>query len=107
MKAEDLAPLKFKDFLPICYEDIEPHLIGELNRLRAELSSLPEETNQETLLSLFEKSVNNLNQIDQMEEIESGIDTEEREGLCAALYKMGQLVGLDVSIDFLDEWRDW
>jgi len=48
-----------------------------------------------------------LNKIDQDDNIDSGIDTEEREGLCEALYKMGSIVGLDEETEYLDNWRDW
>ncbi|NUO01750.1 MAG: hypothetical protein HUU01_14180 [Saprospiraceae bacterium] len=107
MKKEELQQLNFKDFLPVVYEDIEPYLIAELNRLRAELILLPEHTSEETLLSIFENSVKNLNRIDQDENIESGIDTEEREGLCEALSAMGTIVGLEEDGEYLDEWREW
>ena len=107
MKKDELNKLKIKDFLPVVYEDLEPHLIAELNRLLEELISLPEDTNEKELLSIFEKSVNNLNKIDQDESIESGIDTEEREGLCEALSVIGAILGLDKDGDYLDEWREW
>lgn len=38
---------------------------------------------------------------------DSGIDTEEREGLCDALYKMGDALGLDSETEYIDKWRDW
>ena len=107
MKAKELDQLNFKDYLSICYEDIEPHLLKELDRLRSELKSIPDDPTQDFLLSKFEISVLNLNKIDQDESIESRIDTEEREGLCEALYKMGTIVGLDEETEYLDNWRDW
>ncbi|MFK7972443.1 MAG: hypothetical protein AB8F95_18885 [Bacteroidia bacterium] len=107
MNAERLKMLNVKDFLPIVYEDIEPYLIAELNRLKEELINLPEETSKKELLSKFETSVNNLNQIDADDSTYSGIDTEEREGLCEGLYKMGTIVGLDEASEYLDEWREW
>ncbi|MEZ4888844.1 MAG: hypothetical protein R3E32_29225 [Chitinophagales bacterium] len=107
MKKNELSQLNFKDFLPFCYEDLEPHLIAELNRLREELIELPEGSTEEIILSKFEESVNKLNDIDEDENIESTIETEEREGLCDALYKMGDIVGLDADTDFVDNWREW
>lgn len=48
-----------------------------------------------------------LNQIEDNDHIESTIDTEEREGLCDALYKMGTIVGLDETLEYVDNWREW
>ncbi|MBX2841155.1 MAG: hypothetical protein KTR26_05260 [Flammeovirgaceae bacterium] len=107
MKKSELSKLNFKSFLQVCYLEIEPHLLGELERLRDEIITLPESSSENTLLSLFEKSINNLNKIDEDNSIDARIDTEEREGLCRALYTMGEIVGLDVSTDFVDNWRDW
>lgn len=107
MKKNELTPLAFKNFLPICYEDLEPHLIAELNRLREELILLPDDTSEKIRLSIFEKSVNNFNQIEQEKNIKSTIDTSEREGLCEALYKMGEIIGLNKEDDYLDDWREW
>ncbi|MEZ4988701.1 MAG: DUF4844 domain-containing protein [Saprospiraceae bacterium] len=107
MKKDELNKLNFKDFLPVVYEDLEPHLISELNRLRDELILLPENTDEKKLLTRFENSVKNLNKIDQNENIQSGIDTEEREGLCDALYAIGEIVGMSEDDEYLDEWRDW
>jgi len=107
MKREELNKLDFKKFLSIVYEDIEPHLLAELNRFRDELSSLPDDTNRDMLLSKFENSVEKLNQIDNDESIESGIDTEEREGLCDALYAIGKIVGLSEDEEYIDRWRQW
>ncbi len=107
MKNNELNKLEFKEILTIVYEDIEPHLFAELSRLRKELILLPENTSEKDLLSIFERSVINFNKIDLDETIENGIDTEEREGLCEALYRMGTIVGLDENREYLDEWRDW
>jgi hypothetical protein len=107
MKKEELNKLDFKKFLPIVYEDIELHLMAELKRLKDELASLPDDTNKDMLLSKFENSVGKLNQIDNDESIESGIDTEEREGLCDALYAMGKIVGLSEDEEYIDRWRQW
>ena len=107
MKKEELNKLNLKDFLPVVYEDIEPYLMTELNRLRDELISLSEETAKDELLLRFENSVKHLNQIDQDKSIESRIDTEEREGLCEALYAMGEIVGLSEDDEYLDDWREW
>lgn len=107
MKKDNLDKLNPKDFLPIVYEDIEPYLIAELNRLKNELIALPEDTTKEELLLRFESSVQNLNQIDRDNNIKSSIDTEEREGLCEALYTMGEIVGLSEDDEYLDDWREW
>lgn len=107
MKKDELNKLNFKDFLPIVYEEIEPYLIKELNRLRVELISLPINSSTQEILSKFENSVNNLNQINRNERIENRIDTEEREGLCEALCTLGRIVGLEEDTEYLDEWREW
>lgn len=107
MKKEELNKLDFKDFLPVVYEDLKPHLIAELNRFRKELASLPKDTDEKELLLRFENTVENLNKIDQDQNIESRIDTEEREGLCDALYTIGTIVGLSEEDEYLDEWREW
>jgi len=51
MKAKELNALNFKDYLSVCYEDIEPHLLKELDRLRSELKSIPEDTSKDILLA--------------------------------------------------------
>ena len=107
MKKDELNKLNFRDFLPVVYEDLEPHLIAELNRFRKELIAFPEDTDEKELLLRFENSVKNLNKIDQDKSIESGIDTDEREGLCDALYTIGEIVGLSEDDEYLDEWREW
>jgi len=107
MQKEALNQLKFKEFLPVVYEDLEPYLLEELDRLRQELVELPEDTEETDLLSKFENSVNNLNQIHDDDSIESCIDTEEREGLYEALSAMGKIVGLEEDGEYLDEWREW
>jgi len=68
---------------------------------------LPDDSDEPTKLSLFQETVQNLNELENNESIESGIDTEEREGLCDALYKMGTIIGLDESTDYIDNWREW
>ncbi|WP_020526841.1 hypothetical protein [Flexithrix dorotheae] len=107
MKKSELSKLNFKSFLRVCYPEIEPHLLRELERLRDEIITLPESSSENTLLTIFEKSVNNLNRIDEDNSIDARIDTEEREGLCSVLYTMGETVGLDVNTEFIDNWRDW
>ncbi len=107
MKNTELSKLDFKKLLVVVYEDLEPYLLAELNRLRDELISLSEDTEQEELLAIFEKSVNNFNRIDQDEHIKNGIDTDEREGLCEALTTMGAIVGLNEDGEYIDEWREW
>ncbi len=107
MKELELKDIDFKESLQICYEDIEPFLMKELNNLRDSLVLLPEDTDKQTKLSLFQKTVENLNELENNESLESNIDTEEREGLCDALYKMGNIIGLDESTDYIDNWRNW
>ncbi len=107
MKKDELSKLEFQKFLPVVYEDLEPHLLAELSRLRKELILLPEDTSEKKLLFLFEKSVINFNKIDMDEAIESNIDTDEREGLCEVLSHMGWIVGLDKDGEYLDDWREW
>lgn len=107
MKETELRAIVFKESLPVCYEDIEPYLIAELDKLRDDLIALPDRARQDEILALFEKCVNALNDLAENDEIENGIDTEEREGLCNALYKMGDIVGLDAETEYVDSWRDW
>ena len=107
MKKLQLEQLDFKSYLRICYEDIEPYLIAELERLRNELIQLPEQPELGVLLRLFKISVENLNEIDQSDSIKTGIFTEEREGLCEALYAMGGIVGLREETEYVCQWRDW
>ena len=107
MKESELKAIDFKESLKICYEDIEPFLMKELNDLRDKLILLPDNSDEQTKLALFQATVENLNDLENNESLESGIDTEEREGLCDALYKMGNLIGLDESTDYIDNWRDW
>lgn len=107
MKKNELRNLKFKDYLPVVYEDIEPHLIAELNKLRNELITLPRMTNQDELLFKFEQSIRNFNKIDQDTNIESHIDTEEREGICKALETISKIVGLETENDCFYDLREW
>jgi len=107
MKESELKTIDFKESLQVCYEDIEPYLMKELNSLRDKLILLPDNSDEQTKLELFQATVENLNDLENNETLESGIDTEEREGLCDALYKMGNIIGLDESTEYLDNWRDW
>jgi len=107
MKELKLKAIDFKESLQVCYEDIEPFLMKELNDLRDKLILLPDNSDEQTKLALFQTTVENLNDLENNESLENGIDTEEREGLCDALYKMGNLIGLDESTDYIDNWRDW
>ncbi|MFK7933348.1 MAG: hypothetical protein AB8G22_07550 [Saprospiraceae bacterium] len=107
MKAKMLNQVVFKKFLPVVYEDLEPHLLAELERLRNELIELPEDTTKEIILESFKNAVYRFNDIDNDENIESTIDTEEREGLCEVLSHMGAVLGLDEDGEYLDEWREW
>lgn len=107
MKELELKAIDFKESLQVCYEDIEPFLMKELNDLRDRLILLPDNSDEQTKLALFQATVENLNDLENNESLENGIDTEEREGLCDALYKMGNLIGLDESTDYIDNWRNW
>lgn len=107
MKKLELQKIDFKHSLPVVYEDLEPILIAELNLLRDKLIALPENTESSVILNLFENCVLLLNKIEDNDDIESTIDTEEREGLCDALYKMGTIVGLDEKTEYIDNWREW
>ncbi|WP_413513579.1 hypothetical protein [Myroides odoratus] len=107
MKKLALQKIDFKQSLPVVYEDLEPILMAELNALRDKLIALPENTESSEILNLFENCVLLLNQIEDNDAIESYIDTEEREGLCDALYKMGTIVGLDETEKYIDNWREW
>ena len=107
MKKLELQKIDFKQSLPVVYEDLEPILIAELNLLRDKLIALPENTESSEILNLFENCVLLLNKIEDNDDIESTIDTEEREGLCDALYKMGTIVGLDEKTEYIDNWREW
>jgi hypothetical protein len=107
MQETALSAINFKDSLVVCYADIEPALMEVLNTLRSKLIGLPDDTDTETVMSLFEESVEKLNDIANDESLVSGIDTEEREGLCDALYRMGDIVGLESETGYIDNWRDW
>lgn len=107
MKKLELQEIDFKQSLPVVYEDLEPILMAELNALRDKLRTLPENTERSEILNLFEDCVLSLNKIEDNDAIESTIDTEEREGLCDALYKMGTIVGLDETTEYIDNWREW
>jgi hypothetical protein len=107
MKADALKNVDFHQCLKFCYEDLEPYLLAELEQLREGLAALPEGASKKKILSLFEKCVVALNELDESEVLESGIDTVEREALCEALYRLGDVVGLDASTEYVDEWRDW
>jgi Domain of unknown function (DUF4844) len=107
MQEAALKAINFKKSLAVCYEEIEPILMKELNSLRAKLIALPENTDKEEIMSLFQESVESLNDIANDDSLDAGIDTEEREGLCDALYKMGDIVGLESETEYLDNWRDW
>ena len=107
MKAKALNELKFKDFLPVVYEDIEPYLIGALGELRKHLIALPDGASEESIIALFEASVNRMNEISESDQVDSSIDTEEREGLCDAYRRISKIVGTDPDAGFVHEWREW
>jgi hypothetical protein len=107
MHVTALKAIDFKDSLVVCYPDIEPLLLKELNTLRDQLILLPDNTPTKQILLLFRHCVEQLNQIDEDETLDSGIETEEREGLCDALYRMGDIVGLDSESEYIDKWREW
>ncbi|GEM_PF-1019640 len=107
VKEKELKAINFKEFLPIVYDDIEPHLMKELNNLREKLISMPDDSTEIEKMILFEECVYALNAIDEDENVESGIDTEEREGLCDTLYEMGDMVGLNSESEYIDEWKTW
>lgn len=107
MQEKVLKAINFKESLVVCYEDIEPILMKELNDLRNKLIALSENTDPAIIMSLFQECVEKLNDTANDESLDSGIDTEEREGLCDALYKMGDVVGLDSETEYIDKWRDW
>ena len=107
MKELELKAIDFKESLRVCYEHIEPFLMNELNELRNKLILLPDNSSEQTKLALFQETVENLDKLEDNESLENGIDTEEREGLCDALYKMGNVIGLDESTEYIDNWREW
>jgi len=107
MKTKELNALKFKDFLPVVYEDLEPYLIAELRTFRENLIALPDDASEDNIIALFEASVNRMNAINHNDEIDNGIDTEEREGLCHAYGTMSEIVGTDPDVEFIDPWREW
>jgi Domain of unknown function (DUF4844) len=107
MHAAALKAIDFKDSLVVCYPDIEPLLLKELNTLRDQLILLHDNTPTKQILLLFQQCVEKLNEIDDDDTLASGIDTEEREGLCDALYRMGDIVGLDSESEYIDNWREW
>lgn len=107
MKEIELRAIDCKESLQVFYEDLEPFLMKELTTLRHKLILLIDDSTLKTKMSLFQETVENLNNLEVNEELESSIDTEEREGLCDALYKMGNLIGLDDSTEYIDNWRDW
>ena len=107
MKKHELEELNLKSFLTVCYDDLEPHLMQELNQLRFNLIKLSDDSSEKQILAQFETCVEALNAMEDNRNIESGIDTEEREALCEVLYQMGDIVGLDSSTDYVDNWRDW
>lgn len=107
MKANELNGIDFKDSLKYCYDDLQPVLAAELDKLRSSLIALPDDSSESEKLALFESCVMSLNAFEEDESLENRIDTDEREVLCELLYAMGDLVGLDAETNYVDAWRDW
>lgn len=111
MKSTELKSIDFKSKLEDCYEDVQPHLESELEKFRNRLIALAEDASDSEKLAVIQKCVESLNTLsntfDENEDIDGGIDTDEREILCEIIYEMGEIVGLDSNTDYVDEWREW
>ena len=107
MKEAELKQIDFKSQLKYCYEDIQPFLEKELNELRNQFIKLPNSASEEQKLACVQACVEALNELDEQEDLEGNIDTDEREILCDFIYQMGDIVGLDGETQYVDEWRDW
>lgn len=107
MKIAELSTIDFTSQLKYCYEELQPLLEEVLDELRQDLMDLPDDASEAEKLACIEASVKALNEIDEDDQLEHGIDTDEREILCEFIYQMGEIVGLDSDTDYVDNWRDW
>jgi len=111
MKSEELNSIDFKSQLEDCYEDVQPYLEAELDKLRKRFIALPDNASEGDKLAAVQQCVEALNTLsntfDNDENIDGGIDTDEREILCENIYQMGIIVGLDADTDYVDVWREW
>lgn len=111
MKSTELKSIDLKSKLEDCYEDVQPYLESELEQFRNRLIALAEDASDSEKLSVVQKCVESLSALsttfDEDEDIDGGIDTDEREILCEIIYEMGEIVGLDSNADYVDQWREW
>jgi hypothetical protein len=76
------------------------------SRLLKGLIELPTDASKEARLDLFHACVDDLNEVNNDEDLENGIDTEERDHFCDLLRQIAGMAGLSNIDDALAQ-RDW
>jgi len=107
MKREELAAFRVTPYLKYGYEDVIAAAKPIFEALIDDLIHLPENASEAERLLVFQRCVERLNEMDESEDLSYGIDTIEREEFCEQLYTIGEIVGLDPTSDFVDNWREW
>ncbi|HMP79596.1 MAG TPA: hypothetical protein PKD54_09105 [Pirellulaceae bacterium] len=111
IKSGELKAIDIKSQLADCYEEVQPFLGTELEKLRIGLIALPVDAAESAKLAVVQRCVESLNvlsnKFDENEDIDGGIDADERVLLCEIIYTLGDIVGLDASAEHVDHWRVW
>lgn len=107
MKREELTAFRETPYLQYGYEEVIVAAKPIFEALIDDLIHLPENASEAERLLVFEHCVERLNELDGSDDLSSGIDTIEREEFCEQLYVIGEIVGLDPTTDFVDDWREW
>ncbi len=83
-------------------ESLVENLTPILKDLVQTLLDLPEKAPEPTVLECFKKCIFNINNF------EDEIETVERESVLEHIYAIGEIVGLDPTSEYAEEWRgDW
>jgi hypothetical protein len=102
MRSNELAGFAATDYLNDGHAPVLDKARPHFETLIAELQALADDAPLGARLEPFRRCVLKLN------DIADEIETVERECFCAALYALGNIVGLREESVFVDDWRgDW
>jgi hypothetical protein len=102
MRASALAAFAATDYLNEGHAPVIERARPYFAALVDELAALPDDAGEELRLDALRRCIEGLNGIG------DDIETVERECFCAALYAIGEIVGIPESSEFVEEWRgDW
>ncbi|HRH96853.1 MAG TPA: hypothetical protein PLB55_13005, partial [Prosthecobacter sp.] len=88
------------------YEDVMAAAKPAFSSLLKDLIALPTDVAKEARLDLFHACMVDLNEVNNDEDLDQGIDTEECDFFCGLLEQIAHMAGLD-NIDDVLAQRDW